>query len=124
MRTPNTESEWSGDADLTIKLVGTNSITLDNGGGIFADGSSVNYNIIGDGKLTIDVKWDALYTLNGNISISEGAELDITSAKGCGITSYNKGRISIDDAKVATLLRITLPQTPKGWRLKITAKLF
>lgn len=49
-----------GDADLTIKLVGTNSITLDNGGGIFADGNSVNYNIIGDGKLTIDVKWDAL----------------------------------------------------------------
>ena len=90
-----------GDTDLTIKLSGTNSITLDNGGGIFADGSSVNYNIIGDGKLTIDVKWDALYTLNGNISISEGAELDITSAQGCGITSYNKGIISIDGAKVA-----------------------
>ena len=77
-----------GDTDLTIKLSGTNSITLDNGGGIFADGSSDNYNIIGDGKLTINAKWDALYTLNGNISISEGAELDITSAKGCGITSY------------------------------------
>ena len=90
-----------GDTDLTIKLSGTNSITLDNGGGIFADGSSDNYNIIGDGKLTIDVKWDALYTLNGNISISEGAELDITSAQGCGITSYNKGKLSIDGAKVA-----------------------
>ena len=90
-----------GDTDLTIKLSGTNSITLDNGGGIFADGSSDNYNIIGDGKLTINVKWDALYTLNGNISISEGAELDITSAKGCGITSYNKGMLSIDGAKVA-----------------------
>ena len=89
-----------GDTDLTIKLSGTNSITLDNGGGIFADGSSDNYNIIGDGKLTINVKWDALYTLNGNISISEGAELDITSAKGCGITSYNKGKLSIDGAKV------------------------
>ena len=89
-----------GDTDLTIKLSGTNSITLDNGGGIFADGSSDNYNIIGAGKLTIDVKWDALYTLNGNISISEGAELDIRSALGCGITSYNKGRISIDSAKV------------------------
>ena len=89
-----------GDTDLTIKLSGTNSITLDNGGGIFADGSSDNYNIIGDGKLTIDVKWDALYTLNGNISISEGAELDITSVKGCGITSYNKGKLSIDGAKV------------------------
>ena len=90
-----------GDTDLTIKLSGTNSITLDNGGGIFADGSSDNYNIIGDGKLTIDVKWDALYTLNGNVSISEGAELDITSVKGCGITSYNKGKLSIDGAKVA-----------------------
>ena len=90
-----------GDTDLTIKLSGTNSITLDNGGGIFADGSSDNYNIIGDGKLTINVKWDALYTFNGNISISEGAELDITSAKGCGITSYNKGILSIDGAKVA-----------------------
>ena len=90
-----------GDTDFTIKLSGTNSITLDNGGGIFADGSSDNYNIIGDGKLTIDVKWDALYTLNGNISISEGAELDITSVKGCGITSYNKGKLSIDGAKVA-----------------------
>ena len=90
-----------GDTDLTIKLSGTNSITLDNGGGIFADGSSDNYNIIGDGKLTINVKWDALYTLNGNISISEGAKLDITSAKGCGITSYNKGKLSIDGAKVA-----------------------
>ena len=90
-----------GDTDLTIKLSGTNSITLDSGGGIFADGSSDNYNIIGDGKLTIDVKWDALYTLNGNISISEGAELDITSANGCGITSYNKGILSIDGAKVA-----------------------
>ena len=90
-----------GDTDLTIKLSGTNSITLDNGGGIFADGSSDNYNIIGDGKLTINVKWDALYTLNGNISISEGAELDITSVKGCGITSYNKGKLSIDGAKVA-----------------------
>ena len=90
-----------GDTDLTIKLSGTNSITLDNGGGIFADGSSDNYNIIGDGKLTINVKWDALYTLNGNISISEGAQLDITSAEGCGITSYNKGILSIDDAKVA-----------------------
>lgn len=90
-----------GDTNLTIKLSGTNSITLDNGGGIFADGSSDNYNIIGDGKLTINVKWDALYTLNGNISISEGAELDITSAKGCGITSYNKGMLSIDGAKVA-----------------------
>ena len=89
-----------GDTDLTIKLSGTNSITLDNGGGIFADGSSDNYNIIGAGKLTIDVKWDALYTLNGNISISEAAELDIRSALGCGITSYNKGRISIDSAKV------------------------
>ena len=89
-----------GDTDLTIKLSGTNSITLDNGGGIFADGSSDNYNIIGDGKLTINVKWDALYTLNGNISISEGAELDITSVKGCGITSYNKGKLSIDGAKV------------------------
>ena len=90
-----------GDTDLTIKLSGTNSITLDNGGGIFADGSSDNYNIIGDGKLTINVKWDALYTLNGNISISEGAKLDITSAQGCGITSYNKGILSIDGAKVA-----------------------
>ena len=90
-----------GDTDLTIKLSGTNSITLDNGGGIFADGSSDNYNIIGDGKLTINVKWDALYTLNGNISMSEGAELDITSAQGCGITSYNKGILSIDGAKVA-----------------------
>ena len=90
-----------GDTDLTIKLTGTNSITLDNGGGIFADGSSDNYNIIGDGKLTINVKWDALYTLNGNISISEGAQLDITSANGCGITSYNKGILSIDGAKVA-----------------------
>ena len=90
-----------GDTDLTIKLSGTNSITLDNGGGIFADGSSDNYNIIGDGKLTINVKWDALYTLNGNISISEGAELDITSVKGYGITSYNKGKLSIDGAKVA-----------------------
>ena len=90
-----------GDTDLTIKLSGTNSITLDNGGGIFADGSSDNYNIIGDGKLTINVKWDALYTLNGNISISEGAELDITSAQGCGITSYNKGILSIDGAKLA-----------------------
>ncbi|MBR9938017.1 LPXTG cell wall anchor domain-containing protein [Oscillospiraceae bacterium Marseille-Q3528] len=90
-----------GDTDLTIKLSGTNSITLDNGGGIFADGSSDNYNIIGDGKLTINVKWDALYTLNGNISISEGAKLDITSAEGCGITSYNKGILSIDGAKVA-----------------------
>ena len=90
-----------GDTDLTIKLSGTNSITLDNGGGIFADGSSDNYNIIGDGKLTINVKWDALYTLNGNISISEGAKLDITSAHGCGITSYNKGILSIDGAKVA-----------------------
>ena len=86
---------------MTIKLSGTNSITLDNGGGIFADGSSDNYNIIGDGKLTINVKWDALYTLNGNISISEGAKLDITSAQGCGITSYNKGILSIDGAKVA-----------------------
>ena len=90
-----------GDTDLTIKLSGTNSITLDNGGGIFADGSSDNYNIIGDGKLTINVRWDALYTLNGNISISEGAKLDITSAQGCGITSYNKGILSIDGAKVA-----------------------
>ena len=90
-----------GDTDLTIKLSGTNSITLDNGGGIFADGSSDNYNIVGDGKLTINVKWDALYTLNGNISISEGAKLDITSANGCGITSYNKGILSIDGAKVA-----------------------
>lgn len=90
-----------GDTDLTIKLSGTNSITLDNGGGIFADGSSDNYNIIGDGKLTINVKWGALYTLNGNISISEGAQLDITSAEGCGIISYNKGILSIDGAKVA-----------------------
>ena len=89
-----------GDTDLTIKLSGTNSITLDNGGGIFADGGSDNYNIIGDGKLTIDVRWDALYTLNGNISISEGAELDIKSAEGSGITSYNKGKISIDGARV------------------------
>ena len=91
-----------GDTDLTIKLSGTNSITLANGGGIFADGSSDNSNIIGDGKLTIDVKWDALYTLNGNISISEGAELDIKSAEGNGIMSYNKGNISIDGAKVRT----------------------
>ena len=90
-----------GDTDLTIKLSGTNSITLDNGGGIFADGSSDNYNIIGTGKLTINVKADALYTLNGNISISEGAQLDITSAEGCGIISYNKGILSIDGAKVA-----------------------
>ena len=89
-----------GDTDLTIKLSGTSSITLDNGGGIFADGGSDNYNIIGDGKLTIDVRWDALYTLNGNISISEGAELDIKSAEGSGITSYNKGIISIDGARV------------------------
>ena len=57
--------------------------------------------LFGDGKLTINVKWDALYTLNGNISISEGAKLDITSAQGCGITSYNKGILSIDGAKVA-----------------------
>ena len=89
-----------GDTDLTIKLSGTNSITLDNGGGIFADGNSNNYNIIGDGKLSIAVKWDALYTLNGNISISEGAELDIKSAEGNGIMSYNKGNISINGAKV------------------------
>ena len=89
-----------GDTDLTIKLSGTNSITLANGGGIFADSSSDNYKIIGDGKLTIDVKWDALYTLNGNIDISEGAELDIKSAEGNGIISYNKGNISIDSAKV------------------------
>ena len=98
------------DTDLTIKLSGTNSITLDNGGGIFAnygdgrdnDGSgSVNYNIIGSGKLTINVRWDALYTLNGNISISGGAELDIRSDEGCGIMSYNRGDITIDSAKVS-----------------------
>ena len=89
-----------GDTDLTIKLVGTSRIALANGGGIFADGGSDNYNIIGDGKLTIEVRWDALYTLNGNISISAGAELDIKSAEGSGITSYNKGKISMDGAKV------------------------
>ena len=92
-----------GDTDLTIKLSGTNSIILDNGGGIFADGDSDNYNIIGDGKLEINVKWDALYTLNGDISISEGAELDIKSAEGNGIMSYNKGEICIDSAKVNSL---------------------
>ncbi len=30
-----------GDTDLTIKLSGTNSITLANGGGIFADGRAI-----------------------------------------------------------------------------------
>lgn len=98
-----------GDTDLTIKLSGTKSITLDNGGGIFADGSSDNYNIIGDGKLTINVKADALYTLNGNISISEGAELDITSAQGCGITSYNKGILSIVFTLSSYLEVISIP---------------
>ncbi len=92
-----------GNADLTIKLSGTNSITLENCGGILADGDSVNYHIIGDGKLTIDVTWDALYTLNGNIEISDGAELDIKSTDGSGITSYNKGNISIDNAKVKSV---------------------
>ena len=89
-----------GDADLTIKLSGTNSITLANGGGIFADGDRDNYHIIGNGKLTIDVRWDALYTLNGDIEISGGAELDIKSAEGNGIMSYNKGLVSINNAKV------------------------
>ena len=89
-----------GDTDLTIKLSGTNSINLANGGGIFADGNNDNYNIIGNGKLTIDVRWDALYTLNGNISISEGADLDINSEEGNGIISYNKGNVSIDGSKV------------------------
>lgn len=92
-----------GNADLTIKLSGTNSIALENCGGILADGDSVNYHIIGDGKLTIDVTWDALYTLNGNIEISDGAELDIKSTDGSGITSYNKGNISIDNAKVKSV---------------------
>ena len=89
-----------GNADLTIKLSGVNSITLANGGGIFADGGNVNYHITGNGKLTVDVRWDALYTLTGNIEISDGADLDITSAEGCGITSYNKGNVSVDGAKV------------------------
>ena len=89
-----------GDGNLTIKLMGTNIISLTDGGGIFADGSSNNFKITGDGKLTVNVKWDALYTLNGNIEISENADIDINSQSGCGITSYNKGDITIDNAKV------------------------
>lgn len=88
-----------GDKNLTIRLVGANSIVLPNGGGIFADGNSVNYHLTGEGSLLIDVRWDALYTLNGDIEIA-GADLTIDSEEGCGIMSYNRGNVLIDGAKV------------------------
>ncbi len=89
-----------GNANLTIKLLGTNSITLENGGGIFAGGDSVNYKILGGGKLSINVRWDALYTLYGSIDILNGADIDITSKEGSGIVSYYKNKVTIDGSKV------------------------
>ena len=87
----------TGNTNLNIALSGTNSIDLQEGGGIIA---SSDVKITGSGKLSVTAgggTFDGI-SVKGNVRISDNADVEIKADKGVGIASDKS--VEIDGAKL------------------------
>ena len=87
----------TGNTNLNIALSGTNSIDLQEGGGIIA---SSDVKITGSGKLSVTAGGEYFdgISVAGNVRISDNADVEIKADKGVGIAS--DGSVEIDGAKL------------------------
>ena len=87
----------TGNTNLNIALSGTNSINLQEGGGIIA---SSDVKITGSGKLSVTAGGEYFdgISVAGNVRISDNADVEIKAYKGVGIASDES--VEIDGAKL------------------------
>ena len=87
----------TGNTNLNIVLSGTNSIDLQEGGGIIA---SSDVKITGSGKLSVTAGGESFdgISVTGNVRISDNADVEIKADKGVGIASDES--VEIDGAKL------------------------
>ena len=87
----------TGNTNLNIALSGTNSIDLQEGGGIIA---SSDVKITGSGKLSVTAGGEYFdgISVAGNVRISDNADVEIKADKGVGIASDES--VEIDGAKL------------------------
>ena len=87
----------TGNTNLNIALSGTNSIDLQEGGGIIA---SSDVKIAGSGKLSVTAGGESFdgISVAGNVRISDNADVEIKADKGVGIASGKS--VEIDGAKL------------------------
>lgn len=87
----------TGNTNLNIVLSGTNSIDLEEGGGIIA---SSDVKITGSGKLSVTAGGEYFdgISVTGNVRISDNADVEIKADKGVGIASDES--VEIDGAKL------------------------
>ena len=87
----------TGNTNLNIVLSGTNSIDLQEGGGIIA---SSDVKITGSGKLSVTAGGEYFdgISVAGNVRISDNADVEIKADKGVGIASDES--VEIDGAKL------------------------
>lgn len=87
----------TGNTNLNIALSGTNSIDLQEGGGIIA---SSDVKIAGSGKLSVTAGGESFdgISVEGNVRISDNADVEIKADKGVGIASGKS--VEIDGAKL------------------------
>lgn len=87
----------TGNTNLNIALSGTNSIDLQEGGGIIA---SSDVKITGSGKLSVTAGGESFdgISVAGNVRISDNADVEIKADKGVGIASDKS--VEIDGAKL------------------------
>lgn len=87
----------TGNTNLNIALSGTNSIDLQEGGGIIA---SSDVKITGSGKLSVTAGGESFdgISVAGNVRISDNADVEIKADKGVGIASDES--VEIDGAKL------------------------
>ena len=87
----------TGNTNLNIMLSGTNSIDLQEGGGIIA---SSDVKITGSGKLSVTAGGEYFdgISVAGNVRISDNADVEIKAYKGVGIASDES--VEIDGAKL------------------------
>lgn len=87
----------TGNTNLNITLSGTNSINLQEGGGIIAE---ADVKITGSGKLSVTAGGESFdgISVEGNVRISDNADVEIKADKGVGIASDES--VEIDGAKL------------------------
>ena len=87
----------NGNTNLNITLSGKNSIDLQEGGGIIA---SSDVKIAGSGKLSVTAGGESFdgISVEGNVRISDNADVEIKADKGVGIASDKS--VEIDGAKL------------------------
>ena len=77
-------------SDLTIHLIGTNSITADHGTAVYSTG---DLTFTGDGSLFVNCRYNGIQT-DGNLTLQSGCNVDVNTMGVGGYSAFNGSTLS------------------------------